>query len=117
MKNIILVSDMMDNEYPLPDFFDKEKIATPNFDEEIDSAITNYLTNLNNKEISSITLPVNLSQNFLELSGIRVGHHIRLTKELKYRKVPLIFYGSLELETLAKISPLSSIYLPQMFIM
>ena len=27
MKNIILVSDMMDNEYPLPDFFDKEKIA------------------------------------------------------------------------------------------
>ncbi|HCN38083.1 MAG: response regulator [Saprospiraceae bacterium] len=109
MKNIILVSDMMDNEYPLPDFFDKEKIATPNFDEEIDSAITNYLTNLNNKEISSITLPVNLSQNFLELSGIRVGHHIRLTKELKYRKVPLIFYGSLELETLAKISPLSSI--------
>ena len=109
MKNIILVSDMMDNEYPLPDFFDKEKIATPNFDEEIDSAITNYLTNLNNKEISSITLPVNLSQNFLELSGIRVGHHIRLTKELKYRKVPLIFYGSLERETLAKISPLSSI--------
>lgn len=109
MKNIILVSDMMDNEYPLPDFFDKEKIATPNFDEEIDSAITNYLTNLNNKEISSITLPVNLSQNFLELSGIRVGHYIRLTKELKYRKVPLIFYGSLELETLAKISPLSSI--------
>lgn len=116
MKNILLLSDLMGNEYSLPDFFEKEKIAPQNFDEDIDSTISNYLTNLNNKEINSITLPISLSQNFLELTGIRVGHHIRLTKELKYRKAPLIFYGSLELETIAKISPMTSIlFTPNVF--
>ncbi len=109
MKNIIILNDLIGNEYTIPDFFAQERVASPNYDEDIDTSITNYLMNLNNEEINSITLPISLSQNFLELTGIRVGHHIRLTRELKYKKVPLIFYGSLELETLAKISPLTSI--------
>ncbi|MCZ2100081.1 MAG: hypothetical protein LC107_00920, partial [Chitinophagales bacterium] len=109
MNNILFLNDLMAENYSLPDFFMPAKVSPPNYDEDLDTAITNYLLSLNNDDINSITLPISLSKNFLELSGLRVGHHIRLTKELSFRTTPLIFYGSISVETIAKISPLASI--------
>lgn len=109
MKNILLLNDLMTDNYSLPEFFTTEKVSPPNYDEDLDTSITNYLISLNKIEINSITLPISLSDNFLELNGLRLGYHIRLTKELVYRTIPLIFYGSLNIDTMAKISPLASI--------
>jgi hypothetical protein len=109
MKNILILNDILAENFSLPDFFASEKIAPPNYDDDIDTAINNYLISLNNREINSITLPISLSNNFLELSGIRVGHHIRLTKEFRYRTITLIFYGPLNIDLIARTSPLASI--------
>lgn len=109
MKNILILNDIMADNYSPPTFFETDKVSPPNYDEDLNVAITNYLISLNNSEINSVTLPISLSNNFLELSGLIVGHHIRLTKELMYRAATLIFYGSLSIDVIAKISPLASI--------
>lgn len=116
MKNILILNNNLDriaDNDLFPAFFKLEKVSQPNYDEDLNVAITNYLISLNSSEINSVTLPISLSNNFLELSGLIVGYHIRLTKELKYRSTPLIFYGSLSIDVIAKISPLTSILFTQ----
>ena len=111
--NILFVSDFLKNSSIIPDFFTIEQVASPNYNENLDVAITNYLHTLNNKRINSITLPISLGDNFLELTGLRIAYHIRLSKELSFREVPLIFFGSVDINTIAKLSPLASLLFTQ----
>ena len=51
-----------------------------------------------------IFLPYSLSNNYLELTGLRIALHIRLTPEWNHSKIPIVFIGH---ETPAQIAKLS----------
>ncbi|MBU0487535.1 MAG: response regulator [Bacteroidetes bacterium] len=49
---------------------------------------------LKNKNYNVIFLPFSLSDNnYLELTGLRLGLHIRLTKEINHADTPIVFLG------------------------
>ncbi|MEE9439625.1 MAG: hypothetical protein V3V14_11535, partial [Saprospiraceae bacterium] len=62
------------------------------------------------KEYDLIIIPFNLSKsNYLELIGLRVATHIRLTPELCNQRTPILFLGQESKEQIAKLSDLGSI--------
>lgn len=90
-------------------FFSESEIPPSNYDEDIDQRIHNYLLNNKDNNIKTFTLPISLTGNFLDFSGLIFAHHVRLTRDLNYCDVPLIFYGVLDLEEILRLSPLSRI--------
>lgn len=61
------------------------------------------------KKFDVIFIPYTLSkQNYLELSGIRLALHIRLTPEFRHMRVPIVFIGHESKEMIAKLSEFSS---------
>jgi DNA-binding NarL/FixJ family response regulator len=97
--------------FTISNFFRQEEVPEQDFDKDIDTRISQTLIRLNDTKINSITIPISVTENFLEFSGLRLGHHIRLSQDLKFRKVALIFFGTLEEKQLLKISPLANILL------
>lgn len=95
----------------ISNFFKLEEIPEQDFDKDIDTRINETLLRLNNLDINSITIPISVTENFLEFSGLRLGHHIRLSQELKFRKIAIIFIGTLEEKQLLKVSYLANILL------
>lgn len=68
------------------------------------------LDSLKNKEYNVIFIPYTLSQqNYLELTGLRVAAHIRVTKDFNHQFVPIVFIGSETPEQIAKLSELGNI--------
>ncbi|GIV28529.1 MAG: hypothetical protein KatS3mg027_2343 [Bacteroidia bacterium] len=61
------------------------------------------------KDINSITLPISLTENPLNLTGLIFGHHIRLDEDEQIRYLPLIYYSPINFEILLKLDPLSNI--------
>jgi CheY-like chemotaxis protein len=47
----------------------------------------------------------------MEFSGLLLAHHIRLSREFKFCDAPIVFYGSLKLEQLLRLTPLARILL------
>lgn len=47
----------------------------------------------------------------MEFSGLIFAHHIRLSREFEFCDAPLIFYGTLKLEQLLRLTPLARILL------
>jgi hypothetical protein len=92
-------------------FFSLAELQPSNFDEELDYRIHTFLLNNKENNIKSITLPISLTDNYMEFSGLIFAHHLRLTRELKFCDVPIIFYGGLELEQILKITPFARILL------
>jgi hypothetical protein len=90
-------------------FFSESEIPPSNYDEDIDQRIHNYLLNNKDNNIQTFTLPISFTGNFLEFSGLIFANHVRLTRDLNYCDVPLIFYGVLDLEELLRLTPLSRI--------
>jgi CheY-like chemotaxis protein len=90
-------------------FFSESEIPPSNYDEDIDQRIHNYLLYIKDNNIQTFTLPISFTDNFLEFSGLIFAHHVRLTRDLNYCDVPLIFYGVLDLEELLRLTPLSRI--------
>lgn len=65
---------------------------------------------LQNKTYDVIFIPFTLSQqNYLELTGLRVAAHIRVTTEFKHEFVPIVFIGPESPEQIAKLSELGNI--------
>jgi CheY-like chemotaxis protein len=61
------------------------------------------------KQFDVIFIPYTLSnQNYLELSGIRLALHIRLTSEFNHSRVPIIFIGHELKEQIAKVTEFTS---------
>ena len=79
-----------------------------NLDEYISKEIIqNYLIN---KKPSIIYIKDNLSANYLELYGLRVAYHIRLSQELAdTRYVPIVILSDLNGYTLNKLEPMARI--------
>jgi CheY-like chemotaxis protein len=92
-------------------FFKGANISDGNYDDDIDQLIHTFIDTIINKSIKSFTLPISLSDNFLEFSGLILAHHIRLSRELEFCEVPIIFYGTLKLEQLLRLTPLARILL------
>ena len=53
---------------------------------ELDVRIHESVTELTDLEINSISIPLSITDNTMEFSGFRLGHHIRLSKELKQKQ-------------------------------
>jgi CheY-like chemotaxis protein len=89
--------------------FDYSKTKHKNLDAYISDEI---IDKLKDKNVDIIFIKDNLSSNYLELYGLRVAYHIRLTKELKdIRFIPIIFLSDIDGFTLNKIEPISKILL------
>ncbi|MCB9251740.1 MAG: response regulator [Flavobacteriales bacterium] len=91
-------------------FFFSENISE-NYENDIDQLFQSFLNLNKNKEIVTFTLPLNLSNNFMEFSGLIFAHHVRLSRELKFCNAPIIFYGVLELEQILRLTSLARILL------
>lgn len=92
-------------------FFEIATLSPGNYDDDIDQIIHSFICDKENTSIESITIPISLSNNFMEFSGLLLAHHIRLSREFKFCDVPIVFYGSLKLEQLLRITPLARILL------
>lgn len=85
-----------------------------NRDKEIkslDEYITKYIIEqLKDKEFNVVYIKDNLSSNYLELYGLRVAYHIRLSQELdNQRYVPIVILSDLDGYTLNKLEPMAKI--------
>ncbi len=72
------------------------------FDRVAHEVLEEFLTD---NQFDVIFIPYSLSnQNYLELSGIRLALHIRLTPEFNHTKVPIVFIGHETKEQIAKLT-------------
>lgn len=92
-------------------FFESDNISDGNYDDDIDHRIHTFLSKKRDRQIQSFIIPISLSNNFMEFSGLIFANHVRFTRELTFCDAPIIFYGSLELEQLLRLTPLARILL------
>jgi CheY-like chemotaxis protein len=74
--------------------------------EDIDKYISNYINKeLQNREFDKIFIKDNLSSNYLELYGLRVAYHIRLSSELENKRfAPIVIISDFDEATLNRFS-------------
>ena len=90
-------------------FSNRIRFAT---NEDIDKYISDYIIKeLKTKEFDKIFIKDNLSSNYLELYGLRIAYHIRLSKELEEDKrfVPIVIVSEFDILTLNKFNKESNI--------
>lgn len=113
MKNLLIGNEII--KVNTGSFFAGDAVQIKgNYHSNIDFIIHNFLLELNKpekEEIATITIPITLTENFMDFTGLILAHHIRLTKELKFQRVPLIIYSSLEFETILKMTSWANILL------
>ncbi|KIM12243.1 MAG: hypothetical protein KU38_04980 [Sulfurovum sp. FS08-3] len=78
---------------------------------DIDSYISNnLLEDIKSKEFDVLFIKDNLSSNYLELYGLIIAHHIRLSLKLKEKRyIPIVIISDLDSATLNALSPLARI--------
>jgi len=79
--------------------------------ENIDNNISkNIIPQIQSSNCDIIFIKDNLSINYLELYGLRVAYHIRLSEELEDKRyLPIVILSDIDSYILNKIEPLSSI--------
>lgn len=92
--------------------FNQENIIEFDYSNSEYKNIDEYISNttieaLKNKKINLIYIKDNLSSNYLELYGLRVAYHIRLTTELKF--IPIVILSDLDGYSLNKLEPMARI--------
>ncbi|MDD3834370.1 MAG: response regulator [Sulfurimonas sp.] len=92
--------------------FNQENIIEFDYSNSEYKNIDEYISNttieaLKNKKIDLIYIKDNLSASYLELYGLRVAYHVRLTTELKF--VPIVILSDLDGYTLNKLEPMARI--------
>jgi CheY-like chemotaxis protein len=92
-------------------FFEIANLSPGNYDDDIDQIIHSFTREKEKSSIESFIIPISLSNNFMEFSGLHLAHHIRLSREFKFCDVPIVFYGSLKLEQLLRLTSLARILL------
>jgi len=81
--------------------------STDNIDSYISTVI---IPQLLKHDFSTLYIKDNLSSNYLELQGIILAYHIRLSKELKEKRfVPIVILSDITRDTLNKINPIARI--------
>jgi len=84
------------------DLFDNEIYFEYDTDKSVDSYITEeIMVELKEKDFNIIFIKDNLSNNYLELLGLRVAYHIRLSSELEDKRyVPIVILSDVDSYTL-----------------
>jgi CheY-like chemotaxis protein len=82
---------------PFSEWLAQDTIITTFINEQIDTI----------KEIDLFIIPFSVTENHLEFSGLRLGHHLRLSS--RHFKKPILFIGNLEPISVYKLTPLSDI--------
>lgn len=116
MTNCLLIHNDNLPSNVLDSFGDQVKFDIPqsktlehgySFDREAHRQLGNALKD---KKYDIIFLPYYLSdQNYLELSGLRLAAHIRLTSDFNHQYAPIVFIGNETPEQIAKLSEAGSI--------
>ena len=110
MMHILFYSGEFDRWFQPSNFFKKEKLAE-NFDDDLDQRINTYLFGNEAEETKAFILPISITGNFYDFSGLIFAHHVRLTRNIPYCDVAIVFYGTLELDQLLRLTPLARILL------
>jgi CheY-like chemotaxis protein len=64
-----------------------------------------------NIQYDLIVIPASLSlDNYIEFTGLRVAHHVRLTKEFNHQNVPLLIISEEEPSQIRKLTSLANIF-------
>ncbi|MBD3842237.1 MAG: response regulator [Campylobacterales bacterium] len=92
--------------------FDTENVIEFDYTNSEYKSIDEYIStvvieDLISKKINVIYIKDNLSNNYLELFGLRLAYHIRLTTQLKY--VPIVILSDLDGCNLCKLEPMAKI--------
>ncbi|MDZ4668368.1 MAG: hypothetical protein SGJ00_10845 [bacterium] len=110
MKALLIDSNQKSYSY-LTDLDNVFTIQFPPFSEWLsqDAIITTFIKDQidSTEEIDLFIIPFSVTENYLEFSGLRLAHHIRLSS--RYFKKPILFIGNLEPFSVYKLSPLSDI--------
>lgn len=90
--------------------FDIGQAKILEFDFSFDQEAHNQLNKvLENQIFDVVFIPYNLSvNNYLELSGLRLALHIRLTEKWNHRFIPIVFIGHETKEQIAKLTDYGS---------
>jgi response regulator of citrate/malate metabolism len=92
-------------------FFKTVELPPNNFNEEIGNRIHSFLIGNLKNNIQTITIPISLTENYFEFSGLIFAHHVRLMRQEDFCDIPIVFYGGLELEQIIKLTPYARILL------
>ncbi len=94
------IDELFDNDI----YFDLEN-------EDIDKYITNdIIPQIKDQDCDVVFIKDNLSEHYLELYGLRVAYHIRLSEELKDKKyIPIVIISDLNSEVLNHLEPMANI--------
>ena len=86
--------------------FDIGQAKILEFDFSFDREVYNQLNPVfKSKNFNVIFIPYSLSlNNYLELSGLRLALHIRLTQMWNHRYIPIVFIGHETKEQIAKLT-------------
>lgn len=112
MSHIIFYSEQFGEWFKHNDFFIKGQLVE-NYNHDLNQLIDTYLSDGGRSEIKSFTLPISISGNFFDFSGLIFAHHIRLTRDIKCCDTIIVIYGVLELEQLLRITPLAQIIITE----
>lgn len=97
-NNTHLLKHFQENEWYTEKFSSSLKV---DLDVQLDEFIN---ANISTKDIDIIFIKVSLSNNYLELLGLRLGIHIRLSYIHSYlQKLPIVFLGEESLDELCRI--------------
>ncbi|WP_121628747.1 response regulator [Poseidonibacter antarcticus] len=77
---------------------------------DIDKYISEMLLEIKEKDFEMIFIKDNLSSNYLELLGLRVAYHIRLSSELGIKRyIPIVIVSDFSTEQLCKFDDMANI--------
>jgi len=107
MHNMLLIHN---NNVPSLQAF-PQRIRFKMHSSDIDEYITNeIIPEIKTQQFDCICIKDTLSSNYLELYGLRLAYHIRLSQELQDKRfVPIIILSDLDSYLLNKITPMSNI--------
>ncbi len=98
---------------PFQDSYNKKDLFEFNYNqnESLDEYIHNkVIEKIDFKDLDVIYIKDNLSSNYLELHGIILAYHIRLSKELKEKRfIPIVILSDTTRDILNKIDPIARI--------
>ncbi|GIV42913.1 MAG: hypothetical protein KatS3mg035_0036 [Bacteroidia bacterium] len=83
----------------------------PNYNDDLDQRCHEQVTALLESACDILVMPINVTPNFTEYSGLVLAHHIRLSSNTQLLNLPIIFWGFIDLITLLKLTPLARILL------
>ena len=87
-----------------------DEIEKFNANEDIDKYISEKIIELKQKDFEIFFIKDNLSSNYLELLGLRVAYHIRLSLELGDKRfAPIVIVSDFSIEQLCKFDEMANI--------